>query len=80
MVFGQKPASRAKPNVPYDVGASSLFDTAYVHPVLRDSPLSWGYWDKFAKWTAWVATGTSLGYDQWVGGVSADRYHASKSK
>ncbi|TVY68852.1 Dimethylaniline monooxygenase [N-oxide-forming] [Lachnellula suecica] len=78
IVFGQKPALRKKPNVPYDVGASSLFDTAYVHPVLRDSPLAWGYWDKFAKWTAWVPTGTSPGYDQWIGGVSPDRYHASR--
>ncbi|TVY55080.1 Dimethylaniline monooxygenase [N-oxide-forming] 2, partial [Lachnellula cervina] len=78
IVFGQKPSLREKPNVPYDVGASSLFDTAYVHPVLRDSALAWGYWDKFAKWTAWVATGTQLGYDQWIGGVSPERYHASK--
>ena len=80
IVFGKKAMLTTKPNVPYDVGASILFDTASVHPILRDSSLAWGYWDKFAKWTAWVATGTQLGYDQWIGGVSPERYHTSKCK
>lgn len=67
--------------VPYDVNSASLFDTAYVHPLLRDSFLSalpWAYYDRFAKWSGWLTSGTYAGLDQWIGGLPADRYHASK--
>lgn len=75
-----KPKATPQLNVPYDVGAASLFDTAYVHPLLRDSPLPWAYYDRFAKWTVALVSGTSAGLDQWVGGISPERYHASKSE
>ena len=80
MFLGRKLKSSQNLNVPYDVGAASLFDTAYVHPLLRDSPLPWAYYDRFAKWSVALVSGTGAGLDQWVGGISAERYHASKSK
>jgi len=75
-----KPATTAQGNVPYDVVAASLFDTAYVHPLLRDSFLPWWYYDRFAKWTTWLVSGTKAGLDQWIGEISPERFHASKSK
>lgn len=75
-----KPQSIPRLNVPYDVGAASLFDTTYVHPLLRDSPFPWAYYDIFAKWTVALVSGTKAGLDQWVGGISPERYHVSKSK
>jgi dimethylaniline monooxygenase (N-oxide forming) len=74
-----KPTSSPQGNVPYDIGAASLFDTAYVHPLLRDSFLPWFYYDRFAKWTTWLVSGTKAGLDQWVGEISPERFHASKS-
>ncbi|CZR56599.1 related to flavin-containing monooxygenase [Phialocephala subalpina] len=76
--FGMKPTAAPQGNVPYDVGAASLFDTAYVHPLLRDSFLPWWYYDRFAKWTTWLVSGTKAGLDQWVGEISPERFHASK--
>jgi dimethylaniline monooxygenase (N-oxide forming) len=66
-------------NVPVDVSSASLFDTVYVHSVLNDSPLLWAYYDRFIKYTLWMVSGTKHGLDQWVGGISDERYHASKS-
>jgi dimethylaniline monooxygenase (N-oxide forming) len=66
-------------NVPVDVSSASLFDTAYVHPILDNSPLLWAYYDRFIKYTLWMVSGTKHGLDQWVGGISNQRYHASKS-
>ncbi|KAK0103069.1 hypothetical protein ONS95_000754 [Cadophora gregata] len=76
--FGMKSTTTPKGNVPYDVGAASLFDTAYVHPLLRDSFLPWWYYDRFAKYTTWLVSGTKAGLDQWVGEISPERFHASK--
>ncbi|KUJ17447.1 FAD/NAD(P)-binding domain-containing protein [Mollisia scopiformis] len=76
--FGMKPTTTLQGNVPYDVGASSLFDTAYVHPLLQDSFLPWWYYDRFAKWTTWLVSGTKAGLDQWIGEISPERFHASK--
>ncbi|KAH8649642.1 hypothetical protein BGZ60DRAFT_520634 [Tricladium varicosporioides] len=75
--FGMK-VDASNSNVPYDVGAASLFDTAYVHPLLRDSFLPWWYYDRFAKYTTWLISGTKAGLDQWVGEISPERFHASK--
>ncbi|QDS74430.1 hypothetical protein FKW77_006147 [Venturia effusa] len=79
--FGINANSPPALNVPYDVGSASLFDTAYIHPLLRDSFLSalpWAYYDRFAKWSGWFTSGTYAGLDQWIGGLPAERYHASK--
>ena len=76
--FGGKPNQHL--NVPVDVSSASLFDTAYVHPILNSSPLLWTYYDRFIKYTLWLVSGTQHGLDQWVGGISDERYHASKSR
>lgn len=73
-----KPYTPPQGNVPYDVNAASLFDTAYIHPLVRDSFLPWWYYDRFAKWTTWLVSGTQAGLDQWVGEISPERFHASK--
>lgn len=73
-----KPACDPQGNVPYDVNAASLFDTAYQHRILRDSPLPWAYYDRFAKYTTWLVSGTKAGLDQWVGEISPERFHTSK--
>jgi dimethylaniline monooxygenase (N-oxide forming) len=77
--FDMKPTTTPIGNVPYDVGAASLFDTAYIHPLLRDSFIPWFYYDRFAKWTSWLVSGTKAGLDQWIGEISPKRFHASKS-
>ena len=75
-----KPTTASQGNVPYDVGAASIFDTAYLHPLLRDSFLPWWYYDRFAKYTTWLVSGTKAGLDQWIGEISPGRFHASGSK
>ncbi|TQS36170.1 hypothetical protein Golomagni_03385 [Golovinomyces magnicellulatus] len=77
--FGVAPSSTPRGNVPYDVGSASLFDTSYVHPILRNSFLPWEYYDRFAKYTTWMVSGTKAGLDQWIGEISPERFHASKS-
>ncbi|KAI0139621.1 FAD/NAD(P)-binding domain-containing protein [Hypoxylon sp. NC0597] len=57
-----------RPQVPIDVSRASLFDTAYVHPWLRNSSLLWIYYDCYVRWILWVSWGTIHGSDQWIGG------------
>ncbi|POS84139.1 hypothetical protein EPUL_005555, partial [Erysiphe pulchra] len=76
--FGIAPTPTPRGNVPYDVGAASLFDTSYVHPILRNSFIPWEYYDLFAKFTTWLVSGTKAGLDQWIGEISPKRFHASK--
>ncbi|KAK3695718.1 hypothetical protein B0T22DRAFT_418541 [Podospora appendiculata] len=65
-------------NVPVDSSSASLFDTAYVHPRLRDHMLLWEYYDAFIKWTLWLVGGSRYGLGQFIGGIPDERYHASK--
>jgi dimethylaniline monooxygenase (N-oxide forming) len=58
--FSMTPTPALKGNVPYDLGAASLFDTAYIHPLLRDSFLPWWYYDPFSKYTTWLVFGTKV--------------------
>lgn len=74
----QKLQDKLGPSVPVDTSTSSLFDTAYVHPRLEKTLLLWHYYDRFVKYSDWLVTGTTAGLDEWVGGIPADRYHASK--
>lgn len=76
--FGIAPCPIPRGNVPYDVGAASLFDTSYVHPILRNSFIPWEYYDLFAKFTTWLVSGTKAGLDQWIGEISPERFHVSK--
>ncbi|KAK3337641.1 hypothetical protein B0T19DRAFT_448055 [Cercophora scortea] len=76
-ILGNKPEP-GRLNVPVDSSSASLFDTAYVHPRLRDHMLLWEYYDAFIKWTLWLVGGSRYGLGQFVGGISDERYHASK--
>ena len=75
--FNKSPA--AQQNVPTDTYVMSLFDTAYVHPILQKSMLIWDYYDLFVKRMTQLISGTMHGHDQWVGGISKERYHVSSS-
>ncbi|ROV97386.1 hypothetical protein VMCG_06863 [Cytospora schulzeri] len=66
----------SRPNKPLDCAVASLFDTAYLPPVIQRGPLPWAVYDAFIKDMAWVISGTRAGFDQWVGGVSWERFHA----
>ncbi|KAK7418686.1 hypothetical protein QQZ08_011160 [Neonectria magnoliae] len=61
------------PNKPVDTSVASLFDTAYVHPVLQRSQLLWTYYDRWIKKMHWLISGTEEGPDQWVGQMSQNR-------
>ena len=65
--------------MPIDVSRASLFDTAYVHPWLRNSSLLWKYYDLYLRWILWVSWGTTHGYDQWIGG-KPDGWTAAESE
>jgi dimethylaniline monooxygenase (N-oxide forming) len=77
-VWGGSPSSQQ--NIPTDTTVMSLFDTAYVHPILQKSSLIWNYYDFFVKRIFQLISGTMHGHDQWAGGISDDRYHISRSK
>jgi dimethylaniline monooxygenase (N-oxide forming) len=64
-------------NIPTDTTIASLFDSAYVHPILQKSSLLWAMYDFWAKNVFWLISGTSAGLDQWVGGISKERFHLS---
>ena len=68
------------PNKPTDCAVASLFDTAYVPEVLQKSPLLWGYYDKWIKFSQWLISGTSNGPDQWAGIIPGARRHVDSSK
>ena len=65
--------------MPIDVSRASLFDTAYVHPWLRNSSLLWKYYDLYLRWILWVSWGTTHGFDQWIGG-KPDGWTAAESE
>ena len=68
-----------RPTIPLDNARASLFDTAYVHPLLRENDsLLWSLYDMYVRCVLWLTTGTSAGFDQWVGGVGPERDHVSK--
>ncbi|KIK66518.1 hypothetical protein GYMLUDRAFT_218564 [Collybiopsis luxurians FD-317 M1] len=72
-IFG-KP-ERDRPEIPVDVSRASLFDTAYVHPLLRNSMALWIYYDWYVKATLRMVYGTPAGMDQWIGKISDERYY-----
>ncbi|KAG6040085.1 hypothetical protein E4U41_001426 [Claviceps citrina] len=77
------PALRApdprEPGIPIDVSRANMFDTAYVHPILRrNDGLLWGYYNLYIKCLLFISSGTTLGMDQWIGGISPERHHPSK--
>lgn len=64
-----------EPGKPIDCCNASLFDTAYVPPIIQRSFLPWSVYEGFVKGMAWVISGTTAGFDQWIGGVGPDRFH-----
>ncbi|KAA8642762.1 uncharacterized protein ATNIH1004_009514 [Aspergillus tanneri] len=75
-ILGNK--QKARLTVPLDCSRASLFDTAYVHPFLRNHSALWVFYDIYVKCALWITTGSAKGLDQWVGGISPQRDHVSK--
>ncbi|KAG6014634.1 hypothetical protein E4U43_006335 [Claviceps pusilla] len=68
-----------EPGIPIDVSRANMFDTAYVHPILRrHDALLWEYYRLYIKCLLFISSGTTLGMDQWIGGISPERHHPSK--
>lgn len=67
-------------NVPVDVSQATLFDSMYVHPLMRDTMFLWHYYDVLIKAALWITTGSYHGYDQWIAGIGPQRYHSSKGR
>jgi len=68
-----------EPGIPIDVSRANLFDTAYLHPILRrNDKLLWDYYNLYIKCLLFISSGTTAGMDQWIGGVSPERDHPSK--
>ncbi|KAI1497625.1 hypothetical protein F5X99DRAFT_432873 [Biscogniauxia marginata] len=70
LIFSRPRGPDDRPQVPIDVSRASLFDTAYVHPWLRNSHVLWTYYDYYVRWILWTSWGTTQGSDQWIGGKS----------
>ncbi|KAJ4146911.1 hypothetical protein LMH87_001467 [Akanthomyces muscarius] len=65
-ILGRKP-DPAEPGIPIDVSRANLFDTAYVHQILRhNDKLLWTYYHLYIKSLLWLSSGTTAGMDQWV--------------
>ena len=79
-ILGRKPNPK-EPGIPIDVSRANLFDTAYVHDILRrNDAVLWEYYNFYIKSLLWISSGTTFGMDQWVGEISPARHHPSKSK
>ncbi|KAH8812272.1 hypothetical protein F5884DRAFT_820216 [Xylogone sp. PMI_703] len=63
--------------IPTDVSTASLFESMYVHPIMKKSWLPWAYYDAFVKNTLWLVGGSKYGIDQWVGGLPDKEYHTA---
>ncbi|KAI0016034.1 hypothetical protein F4780DRAFT_783602 [Xylariomycetidae sp. FL0641] len=67
LLFSRARSPSKRDQVPIDASRASLFDTAYVHPWLRNSSILWTYYDYYVRWISWVSWGTTHGSDQWIG-------------
>ena len=67
-------------NKPVDCSTASLFDTAYVPPILQRSPLLWWYYNAWIKVMHSTISGTHAGPDQWVGNMHKERKHVKSRK
>ncbi|TVY90644.1 Dimethylaniline monooxygenase [N-oxide-forming], partial [Lachnellula willkommii] len=68
------------PEIPTDVVTASLFESMYVHPIMRRSLIPWRYYDAFVQCLFLTISGTKHGIDQWVGGLSDEKLRTSESK
>lgn len=78
-ILGRVP-NPAEPGIPIDVSRANLFDTAYVHRILRrKDDWLWEYYRLYIATLLWLSSGTTAGMDQWAGAISPARHHPSKS-
>lgn len=78
-LFGDKEVDY--PQLPVDVSQITLFDSMYVHPLVRDSMIVWDYYHFVAlNAGCWLCGGSPHGVDQFVGQVYSERFHASRRK
>ncbi|KAK1751490.1 dimethylaniline monooxygenase [Echria macrotheca] len=75
-IFGGKPGKEL--TIPLDNARASLFDTSYVHPLLRDSMALWVFYNRYVRGILWLTTGTPGGYDQLVGEPDKEYDHVSR--
>ncbi|KAL7797308.1 FAD/NAD(P)-binding domain-containing protein [Trichoderma ceciliae] len=76
-LFGSKPYE--KPQLPLDVSQVTLFDSMYVHPLVRDSMIIWNFYHFIALPAGcWLCGGSPYGVDQFVGQIYSERFHASR--
>ncbi|KAF4443185.1 Dimethylaniline monooxygenase N-oxide-forming 2 [Fusarium austroafricanum] len=54
-ILGRKPNPK-EPGIPIDVSRANLFDTTYVHPVLRSSMILWEYYNYYIKSLLWICS------------------------
>ncbi|KAM0301579.1 hypothetical protein HYE67_006597 [Fusarium culmorum] len=68
-----------EPQLPIDVSQVTLFDSMYVHPMVRDTMIVWDYYHFLALPAGcWICGGSEYGVDQWVGQIFSERFHASR--
>ncbi|KAL7918787.1 hypothetical protein ACQKWADRAFT_316255 [Trichoderma austrokoningii] len=76
-LFGSKPYEY--PRLPLDVSQVTLFDSMYVHPMVRDSMIIWNFYHFVALPAGcWLCGGSPYGIDQFVGQIYSERFHASR--
>ncbi|KAH7155181.1 hypothetical protein B0J13DRAFT_219844 [Dactylonectria estremocensis] len=67
------------PQLPLDVSQVTLFDSMYVHPLVRDSMKIWDFYHFVALPAGcWLCGGSPHGVDQFVGQVYGERFHVSR--
>ncbi|KAJ4862012.1 flavin-binding monooxygenase-like domain-containing protein [Trichoderma breve] len=76
-LFGSEPYDY--PQLPLDVSQVTLFDSMYVHPIVRDSMIVWNFYH-FVGISAggWLCGDSIYGIDQFVGQIYSERFHASR--
>jgi dimethylaniline monooxygenase (N-oxide forming) len=76
-LFGSEHVGGLPP--PVDTSQVTLFDSMYVHPMVRDSMLVWNHYNALSLTIGgFLCGGSSYGIDQWVGQCYSDRLHVSR--
>eukprot|EP01135_Chromosphaera_perkinsii_P010066 Nk52_evm2s2010 gene=Nk52_evmTU2s2010 len=55
-------------HVPLDTFITNLFECSHVHPLLERFKVKWKFTTPFIRLAFLLGTGSSVGYNQWVGG------------
>ncbi|KAK0704366.1 hypothetical protein B0H67DRAFT_591225 [Lasiosphaeris hirsuta] len=75
-ILGGKPSEEL--TIPLDNARASLFDTSYVHPILRNSFALWTFYNTYVRFILRMTTGTPGGYGQLVGEPDEEYDHVAK--